>query len=268
MRPGGTGCTSATCSAAASTAGRPTAVDAGGAEAARRRRHVPARGRRRGRHRARRAARRGTASAGAARPRGRDRLQRPRHRPRTARLSSARCGSIRSRASAGPGRDLADRRGRRLGAGRRRGRLAERDRRSRPTAPPSYVCDYAHERVLACDLDATAALIAACSPSAGRFGGRAGGGRRGRGVGRDSARRRRSRASTPDGALERESGRPGGFVTSLCFGGDDMRDLYIRPTTADSDGRCVRGPLRRRRALAGLPRRRLRRRLEARAAPE
>src|SRR6185503_9653036 len=41
----------------------------------------------------------------------------------------------------------------------------------------------------------------------------------------------------PDGSLESELGVPASFVSSLCFGGDDMRDLYI--TTGD--GKLLRG---------------------------
>jgi sugar lactone lactonase YvrE len=49
----------------------------------------------------------------------------------------------------------------------------------------------------------------------------------------------------PDGSLDRELDVPAPFVSSLCFGGDDMRDIYI--TTAD--GKLLRG----RSDTAGLP---------------
>ena len=42
---------------------------------------------------------------------------------------------------------------------------------------------------------------------------------------------------TPDGVLERTLDVPAQFVSSLCFGGEDMRDLYV--TTGD--GRLLRG---------------------------
>ena len=48
-----------------------------------------------------------------------------------------------------------------------------------------------------------------------------------------------------DGALERTVDVPTSFVSSLCFGGDDMRDLYV--TTGD--GKLLRG----RSDVAGLP---------------
>jgi sugar lactone lactonase YvrE len=49
----------------------------------------------------------------------------------------------------------------------------------------------------------------------------------------------------PDGSLERKFDVPATFVSSLCFGGPDMRDLYI--TTGD-------GKLRRGRSdIPGLP---------------
>ena len=44
---------------------------------------------------------------------------------------------------------------------------------------------------------------------------------------------------TPDGALDRIIDVPSGFVTSLCFGGADRRDLYI--VTADNRDDAARG---------------------------
>jgi gluconolactonase len=40
-----------------------------------------------------------------------------------------------------------------------------------------------------------------------------------------------------DGSLDRELEVPASFVSSLCFGGDDMRDVYV--TTGD--GKLLRG---------------------------
>ena len=48
----------------------------------------------------------------------------------------------------------------------------------------------------------------------------------------------------PDGTLESELGVPASFVSSVCFGDGDQRDLYI--TTAD--GKLLRG----RSEVAGL----------------
>jgi gluconolactonase len=50
---------------------------------------------------------------------------------------------------------------------------------------------------------------------------------------------------TPDGSLDRTLKVPSTFVSSLCFGGDDMRDVFI--TTADGN------LLRARSDVAGLP---------------
>ena len=50
---------------------------------------------------------------------------------------------------------------------------------------------------------------------------------------------------TPGGALDRTLEVPASFVSSLCFGGEDMRDLYV--TTGD--GKLLRG----RAEVAGLP---------------
>ncbi len=57
----------------------------------------------------------------------------------------------------------------------------------------------------------------------------------------------------PDGSLERVLDVPAGFVTSVCFGGDDMRDLYV--TTMDnSEDESRRGTLFRTRVdVPGLP---------------
>jgi gluconolactonase len=41
----------------------------------------------------------------------------------------------------------------------------------------------------------------------------------------------------PDGSLDRKLGVPAQFVSSLCFGGEDMRDVYV--TTGD--GKLLRG---------------------------
>ena len=51
---------------------------------------------------------------------------------------------------------------------------------------------------------------------------------------------------TADGSLDRKLDVPGPFVSSLCFGGEDMRDVFI--TTGD--GKLLRGPLRRCRIAA------------------
>jgi gluconolactonase len=44
----------------------------------------------------------------------------------------------------------------------------------------------------------------------------------------------------PDGVLESELDVPAGFVTSLCFGGDGLRDLFIttlgEPDSEDASG--------------------------------
>ena len=45
------------------------------------------------------------------------------------------------------------------------------------------------------------------------------------------------RAFRPDGSLDRTLDVPASFVSSLCFGGDDMRDVYV--TTGD--GKLLRG---------------------------
>ena len=57
----------------------------------------------------------------------------------------------------------------------------------------------------------------------------------------------------PDGGLDDVLDVPAGFVSSLCFGGEDMRDLYV--TTADNGGHPDRrGTLFRTRVdVAGLP---------------
>jgi gluconolactonase len=57
----------------------------------------------------------------------------------------------------------------------------------------------------------------------------------------------------PDGALDRTLDVPATFVTSVSFGGDDMRDLYV--TTADNtDDPARAGTLFRTRAdVPGLP---------------
>jgi gluconolactonase len=49
----------------------------------------------------------------------------------------------------------------------------------------------------------------------------------------------------PDGALDGELDVPAPFVSSLCFGGEDLRDVYV--TTGD--GKLLRG----RSEVAGLP---------------
>jgi sugar lactone lactonase YvrE len=50
---------------------------------------------------------------------------------------------------------------------------------------------------------------------------------------------------SPDGSLDRKLDVPASFVSSLCFGGDDMRDVYV--TTGD--GTLLRG----RSDVPGLP---------------
>jgi sugar lactone lactonase YvrE len=45
----------------------------------------------------------------------------------------------------------------------------------------------------------------------------------------------------PDGALREVVDVPASFVTSLCFGGEDMRDLYVTGVADDGGGSLFRG---------------------------
>jgi sugar lactone lactonase YvrE len=117
-----------------------------------------------------------------------------------------------------------------------------------------YACDYASGRVLAHDLaengQATRGRVFAQSPSGAADGlavdadgavwvalGQGGGVAR----------------FKPDGSLDHVLEVPSSFVTSLCFGGEGLRDLYI--TTADnSEDESRRGTLFRTRVdVPGLP---------------
>jgi gluconolactonase len=42
----------------------------------------------------------------------------------------------------------------------------------------------------------------------------------------------------PDGSLDRTLDVPADFVSSVCFGGDDLRDVYVTTIGALFRGRC------------------------------
>jgi sugar lactone lactonase YvrE len=111
-----------------------------------------------------------------------------------------------------------------------------------------YASDYAHEHVLAWDVSEDGALsgrrVFARAPAGSCDGlavdeqgavlvalGEAGG------IGRFG----------PDGELDRVIDVPASFVSSLCFGGDDMRDIYV--TAVADSGSLFRG----RADVPGLP---------------
>jgi sugar lactone lactonase YvrE len=91
-----------------------------------------------------------------------------------------------------------------------------------------YACDYAHGTVL------TADGVFARSPAGSADGlavDESGGVWVAMGEGRAIAR------FNPDGSLDRTFDVPAEFVSSLCFGGDDMRDVYVTTVGALLHGR-------------------------------
>ena len=110
-----------------------------------------------------------------------------------------------------------------------------------PDGTTTYVCDYAHGAVVA-----DGGGVFARSP-AGSADGLAvdaeGGVWVATGEGRALAR------FAPDGSLDRTVDVPASFVSSLCFGGDDLRDVYVTAIADDAGGSLLRA----RGDVAGLP---------------
>jgi sugar lactone lactonase YvrE len=98
-----------------------------------------------------------------------------------------------------------------------------------PDGETMYACDYAHGTVVAGD-----GSVFARSPAGSADGlavDETGGVWVAMGEGRAIAR------FEPDGALDRTLDVPADFVSSLCFGGDDMRDVYVTTVGALLHGR-------------------------------
>ena len=114
-----------------------------------------------------------------------------------------------------------------------------------PDGATMYISDYAHALVLAHDVASSDTREFARSP-AGSCDGLAvdetGGVWVAMGEAAGIAR------FDPDGSVREVVDVPASFVTSLCFGGDDMRDLYVTGVTEDG-GSLLRG----RTDVAGLP---------------
>jgi gluconolactonase len=124
-----------------------------------------------------------------------------------------------------------------------------------PDGNTIYTCDYAAEHVVAYDLDSGGRAYDRrlfAKPDVGSADGLAvdvEGGvwvalASGGGIGRYS----------PDGALDEVLDVPAGFVTSLCFGGADGRDLYITTMDNSEDPERRGTVFATRAAVAGLPR--------------
>jgi sugar lactone lactonase YvrE len=98
-----------------------------------------------------------------------------------------------------------------------------------PDGATMYACDYAHAAVLRGD-----GSVFARSPAGSADGlavDETGGVWVAMGEGRAIAR------FEPDGSLDRTFGVPADFVSSMCFGGDDMRDVYVTTIGALLHGR-------------------------------
>jgi sugar lactone lactonase YvrE len=115
-----------------------------------------------------------------------------------------------------------------------------------PGGSVMYACDYAHGSVLAHHVDSGETREFARSPVGSADGlavDAAGGVWVATGEGGGIAR------FDPDGALRETVDVPADFVTSLCFGGADMRDLYVTAVAESGGGSLLRG----RADVAGLP---------------
>jgi gluconolactonase len=114
-----------------------------------------------------------------------------------------------------------------------------------PDGGTMYISDYAHAVVLAQDVAGGATREFARTPSGSADGlavDEAGGVWVAIGEGAGIAR------FDPDGSLREVVDVPASFVTSLCFGGDDMRDLYVTGVADDGGGSLFHG----RAAVPGL----------------
>jgi sugar lactone lactonase YvrE len=113
-----------------------------------------------------------------------------------------------------------------------------------PGGETIYVCDYAHGTVLA--YDSSGKRVFARSPRGSADGlavDETGGVWVAMGDGGGIAR------FDPDGSLREVVDVPASFVSSLCFGGEDMRDLYVTAVVDDVGGALLRG----RADVAGAP---------------
>ena len=151
--------------------------------------------------------------------------------------TSARCVPSVHRRSAGSGRDLADPGERRAARSRRRP-VGQRDRvlagrrdHLRIATTPATACSRGTSRPKA------RSRRRGCSPRCRRARRTAWRWTRKVGYGWRPGGRGSIVRFEPDGSLDRELDVPAPFVSSLCFGGEDMRDLYV--TTGD--GKLLRG---------------------------